>query len=98
MPANDARGGQRLGQFTYCEDLAVLSLAMEDNGFVDARRLELLLALSRLGSMRRVDEAFALTMSTVSQQIAALAVEVGEQLIKPDGRRDTHTPAAPPPA
>src|SRR5262245_29288286 len=93
MPANDARRGQRLGQFTYCEDLAVLSLAMEDNGFVDPRRLELLLALSRLGSMRRVAEAFALTTSTVSQQIAALAKEVGEQLIEPDGRRVRLTPA-----
>src|SRR5262245_8655991 len=83
----------RLRQFTYCEDLAVLSLAMEDNGFVDPRRLELLLALSRLGSMRKVAEAFSLTTSTVSQQIAALAKEVGEQLIEPDGRRVRLTPA-----
>jgi hypothetical protein len=45
--------------------------------------LALLLALSRLGSMRQVAEAFALT---VSQQIAALAKEAGEQLIEPDGR------------
>src|SRR5262245_51100606 len=66
---------------------------MEDNGFVDPLRLELLLALSRLGSMRRVAEAFALTTSTVSQQIAALAKEVGEQLIEPDSRRVRLTPA-----
>jgi DNA-binding transcriptional LysR family regulator len=60
---------------------------------VDTRRLALLLALSRLGSMRKVAEAFALTTSTVSQQIAALARETGEQLIEPEGRRVRLTPA-----
>jgi DNA-binding transcriptional LysR family regulator len=60
---------------------------------VDTRRLALLLALSRLGSMRKVAEAFSLTTSTVSQQIAALAREAGEQLIEPDGRRVRLTPA-----
>jgi DNA-binding transcriptional LysR family regulator len=43
--------------------------------------------------MRKVAEAFALTTSTVSQQIAALAREAGEQLIEPDGRRVRLTPA-----
>lgn len=33
---------------------------------VDTRRLRLLLALSRLGSMRAVADAFSLTTSTVS--------------------------------
>ena len=42
---------------------------------VDPRRLELLLELSRLGSMREVSEAMNITTSTVSQQIAALARE-----------------------
>ena len=51
---------------------------------MDTRRLAFLLALSRLGSMRQLAEAFALTTSTVSQQIAALAKEAGEQLIEPD--------------
>src|SRR6266480_8137289 len=60
---------------------------------VDPRRLELLLELSRLGSMRKVAEAFALTTSTVSQQIAALAREAGTALIEPDGRRVRLTPA-----
>lgn len=60
---------------------------------MDTRRLALLLALSRLGSMRKVAEAFALTTSTVSQQIAALSKEAGEQLIEPDGRRVRLTPA-----
>ena len=40
---------------------------------VDPRRLELLLELSRLGSMREVGEVMHVTTSTVSQQIAALA-------------------------
>src|SRR3954467_544721 len=64
-----------------------------DDRLVDTRRLALLLALSRLGSMRKVAEAFSLTTSTVSQQIAALAREAGEQLIEPDGRRVRLTPA-----
>jgi DNA-binding transcriptional LysR family regulator len=43
--------------------------------------------------MRKVAEASGLTTSTVSQQIAALAKETGEQLIEPDGRRVRLTPA-----
>src|SRR3954467_7883857 len=64
-----------------------------DDRLVDTRRLALLLALSRLGSMRKVAEAFSLTTSTVSQQIAALAREAGEQLVEPEGRRVRLTPA-----
>src|SRR4029077_6551938 len=60
---------------------------------VDPRRLELLLELSRLGSMREVGEAMHVTTSTVSQQIAALAREAGIPLIEPDGRRVRLTPA-----
>jgi len=60
---------------------------------VDPRRLELLLELSRLGSMREVGEAMHVTTSTVSQQIAALAREAGTALIEPDGRRVRLTPA-----
>src|SRR6516162_794779 len=54
--------------------------------WVDPRRLELLLELSRLGSMREVAEAMQVTTSTVSQQIAALAREAGTPLTEPDGR------------
>ena len=54
---------------------------------MDPRRLELLLELSRLGSMREVGEAMHVTTSTVSQQIAALAREAGTALVEPDGRR-----------
>jgi DNA-binding transcriptional LysR family regulator len=60
---------------------------------MDTRRLQLLLALSRLGSMRAVAQAHHLTTSTVSQQIAALASETGAQLIEPEGRRVRLTPA-----
>ncbi|WP_003894664.1 LysR family transcriptional regulator [Mycolicibacterium smegmatis] len=60
---------------------------------MDTRRLRLLLALSRLGSMRAVADAFSLTTSTVSQQLAALAKETDTQLIEPDGRRVRLTPA-----
>ncbi|MGY4650637.1 LysR family transcriptional regulator [Mycobacterium sp. URHB0021] len=60
---------------------------------MDTRRLGLLLALSRLGSMRAVAEAHRLTTSTVSQQIAAPARETGAQLIEPEGRRVRLTPA-----
>lgn len=60
---------------------------------MDTRRLQLLLALSRLGSMRAVADAYHLTTSTVSQQIASLARETGAQLIEPEGRRVRLTPA-----
>ncbi|MET9200663.1 LysR family transcriptional regulator [Gordonia sp. NPDC003585] len=60
---------------------------------MDFRRLELLLALSRMGSMRAVADAYHLTTSTVSQQIAALARETKTLLIEPDGRRVRLTPA-----
>ena len=64
-----------------------------NNRDMDTRRLQLLLALSRLGSMRAVADAHHLTTSTVSQQIAALARETGAQLIEPEGRRVRLTPA-----
>src|SRR6478752_6956101 len=51
---------------------------------MDPRRLELLLELSRLGSMHEVADALQVTTSTVSQQIAALAREVGTPLVEPD--------------
>ena len=60
---------------------------------MDTRRLQLLLALSRLGSMRAVAESYHLTTSTVSQQISALAKDTGAQLIEPEGRRVRLTPA-----
>lgn len=60
---------------------------------LDLRRLELLLALSRLGSMRAVADTLGLTTSTVSQQLAALARDTGTRLIEPEGRRVRLTPA-----
>lgn len=60
---------------------------------MDVRRLHLLLELSRLGSMREVAETHGLTTSTVSQQVAALAREVGTPLVEPEGRRVRLTPA-----
>jgi DNA-binding transcriptional LysR family regulator len=60
---------------------------------VDPRRLELLLVLSRLGSMREVGEVMHVTTSTVSQQLAALTREAGTPLTEPDGRRVRLTPA-----
>ncbi|GAA4720214.1 LysR family transcriptional regulator [Phytohabitans rumicis] len=60
---------------------------------MDIRRLQILLHLSRLGSMREVADELAITTSTVSQQIATLAREAGATLIEPDGRRVRLTPA-----
>ncbi|WP_204913277.1 LysR substrate-binding domain-containing protein [Microlunatus spumicola] len=60
---------------------------------MDVRRLRLLFELSRLGSMRAVAETYGLTTSTVSQQVAALARDVGTPLVEPDGRRVRLTPA-----
>ena len=47
---------------------------------MDPRRLELLLELSRLGSMRAVAETMHVTTSTVSQQLAVLTREAGTPL------------------
>jgi DNA-binding transcriptional LysR family regulator len=60
---------------------------------METRRLQLLLALSRLGSMREVANQMGVTTSTVSQQIALLARETGSALIEPDGRRVRLTPS-----
>ena len=60
---------------------------------MDPRRLEMLLQLSRLGSMRAVADTLAVTTSTVSQQIAALAREAGTPLLEHEGRRVRLTPA-----
>ena len=60
---------------------------------MDTRRLWLLLELSRLGSMREVAETHGLTTSTVSQQLSALSIQTGAQLIEPQGRRVRLTPA-----
>jgi DNA-binding transcriptional LysR family regulator len=64
-----------------------------NNGAVDTRRLRILLELSRRGSMRAVADEMDITTSTVSQQIAALAGEVGATLIEPVGRNVRLTPA-----
>ena len=64
-----------------------------NDGWMDPRRLELLLQLSRLGSMREVAETMNVTTSTVSQQIAALAKEAGTPLLEHEGRRVRLTPA-----
>lgn len=60
---------------------------------VQTRRLEVLLELSRLGSMRAVADQLGTTTSTVSQQIAKLAQEIGTPLVEPVGRRVRLTPA-----
>ena len=60
---------------------------------MDVHRLEMLLELSRLGSMREVAEEMHTSTSNVSQQIAALAREVGTPLTEPHGRRVRLTPA-----
>ena len=60
---------------------------------METRRLQFLVELSRLGSMRAVAEVTGATTSTVSQQIAVLAREMDAALIEPDGRRVRLTPA-----
>src|SRR5262245_21585945 len=60
---------------------------------VDLRRLQLLLELSRLGSMHQVATELGTTTSSVSQGTADLARDVGAHLLEPDGRRVRLTPA-----
>jgi DNA-binding transcriptional LysR family regulator len=64
-----------------------------NDGVVDVRRLQVLVDLARLGSMRAVAEETGVTTSTVSQQVAALAREVGTPLVEPAGRNVRLTPA-----
>jgi DNA-binding transcriptional LysR family regulator len=60
---------------------------------VETRRLQLLVELARLGSMRAVADELGYTTSTVSQQIAVLTREAGTPLVEPVGRRVRLTPA-----
>lgn len=60
---------------------------------METRRLQMLLELSRLGTMRNVADLIGTTTSTVSQQIAMLARETATALVEPDGRRVRLTPA-----
>lgn len=64
-----------------------------DNLGVDLRRLEMLLRLSQVGSMRAVADDLGVTTSTVSQQIAALARDARVPLLERVGRRVRLTPA-----
>lgn len=60
---------------------------------METRRLQMLLELSRWGTMRSVADLLGTTTSTVSQQIAVLERETGTALVEPDGRRVRLTPA-----
>lgn len=60
---------------------------------METRRLRILIELERRKSMRAVADEMGITTSTVSQQVAALAKEVGATLIEPDGRNVRLTPA-----
>ena len=60
---------------------------------METRRLQLLVELARLGSMRAVADELGYTTSTVSQQIAVLTREAGTPLVEPVGRRVRLTPA-----
>src|SRR5215472_16131359 len=60
---------------------------------IDARRLRLLLELSRRGTITAVADALAYTPSAVSQQLAALEREAGVPLLERSGRRVALTPA-----
>jgi len=54
---------------------------------VDLHRLNVLVELSRRGTMRAVADATGYGTSAVSQQLTALEREVGTTLLVPDGRR-----------
>jgi DNA-binding transcriptional LysR family regulator len=60
---------------------------------IDPRRLRLLVALERLGTVRAVAAEAALSPSAVSQQLAQLEREAGTALLARHGRRVTLTAA-----
>lgn len=61
---------------------------------IDVRRLEILREVDRCGTVAAAALAVHLTPSAVSQQVAALAREVGTPMLEPDGRRVRLTEAA----
>src|SRR5258708_271077 len=65
-----------------CRSWTYRSVIMDNSG-METRRLQFLLELSRLGSMHAVADVLGTTTSTVSQQVAALAREIGTPLLEP---------------
>jgi DNA-binding transcriptional LysR family regulator len=61
---------------------------------VELRRLRALRELADRGTIAAAADALHLTPSAVSQQLAALEHEVGQSLLRPDGRTVRLTPAA----
>ena len=60
---------------------------------IDPRRLRVLRALADHGTVTAAGLALHLTASAVSQQLAALEAETGQQLLRRKGRRVWLTPA-----
>ncbi|MBE1574070.1 LysR family transcriptional regulator [Amycolatopsis roodepoortensis] len=60
---------------------------------IDPRRLRVLRALADHGTVTAAGQALHLTPSAVSQQLAALEAECGQQLLRRRGRRVSLTPA-----
>src|SRR5436190_15012379 len=63
-------------------------------GMLDVRRLRVLQELDRLGTVNAAATTLHLTPSAVSQQLAALAREVGCAVVERDGRNVRLTSAA----
>jgi DNA-binding transcriptional LysR family regulator len=61
---------------------------------IDLRRLHVLRAVDRYGTVTAAAQALHFTPSAASQQIRQLGRELGVQLLEPDGRRSRLTPAA----
>ena len=61
---------------------------------IDLRRLHMLRAVAYHGTVTDAAASLHLTPSAASQQIRALARELGASLLEPDGRRVRLTPAA----
>lgn len=65
---------------------------MENGRVIDPRRLRVLRALADHGTVTAAGEALHLTPSAVSQQLAALESETGQELLRRRGRRVSLTP------
>ena len=108
MPATVAVGVERRSWWSWVQEnpptTVHVHVLMMDIPFGIAEQLprwtsagcELLLELSRLGSMRRGGGRARVTTSTVSQQIAALAREVGTPLVEPARPAGAAHPGRPP--
>jgi DNA-binding transcriptional LysR family regulator len=83
-----------LGPETVDVQFTFLQTTMHDYYMIDLRRLQVLRAVARHGTVTAAAHSLHLTPSAASQQLKQLSRELGVALLQPQGRRVRLTPAA----